>query len=137
LQPGVKIPLHKNNLHDLLAFEPGKKTENTRWEFLEDAMWRLENGQHCFTWMENDRLLGCAWISYPDPGSTEKESNPATENALVLESRFCDAAGDDSLQAFLYSIIVTAIDKEEYPVYIRAEDPLFCKALEDAGFRVV
>lgn len=138
LESGVQIPLHKNNLYDLMEIEPGKGTGTTRWEFLSDAMYRLENGQSAFTFMENGRLLCCAWFSFPDCNEAEGNNNPATETAMVLESCYCDREGKDRLPALVNSVAMDVANKKESSlIYFRASDPLFCKALKLAGFQVV
>lgn len=137
VKSGVKISLPKDNLNDLLQFEPGKGTGVTRWEFLADAMHRFEKGQHCFTWIETERLLCCAWFSYPDTFSAEMNNKPLTDNAIVLQSLYCHSAERNRLQSFLNGVIDAAVNKERSNIYFLADDQLFCQALESAGFQIV
>lgn len=82
------VKLNFNSLSDLLRYNP-KGTLQTRWEFLEDAMKRFEAGQQCYTWLENDSLLACAWLSHRN-----KSSSPATfknqpqEGSYLLEQLY-------------------------------------------------
>ena len=101
-----KIALQKDNLNDLLQFEHGKRTGITRWEFMEDAMYRFDDKQHCFTCSENGRLLCCAWFSYRDD-----------DNAIVLQHLYYHASAKDRVQNFLQSIIDVAVNEERSSIY--------------------
>jgi hypothetical protein len=98
----IKMALHKDNLRDLMQFEFVKGTPVTRWEFLEDAMMRLERGQHCYTRAENGRLLCCAWFSNPDAGSVAADN---METTIELQSLYCHEAAKDRLPAFIQCVM--------------------------------
>ncbi|WP_143962607.1 GNAT family N-acetyltransferase [Litoribacter populi] len=72
--------IKKNQIKDLLCFEE-LGTQYSRWEYLQTAMSKLEEGQELFTWCENGMLLASIWImdsnekhakGYPD-GYTLKD----------------------------------------------------------------
>jgi hypothetical protein len=128
----IKVSLNKDDLHDLLQFKCGKRTATTRWEFLANAMRRFEIGQHCYTWVESGRLLGCAWFSYPD--DHEVTNDPVTDNIFVLQSTYYHAAAKDRLPSFLQGVIEAAV-KQENKTYLLTDDLLFCEALNAAGCR--
>jgi hypothetical protein len=130
--PSSKMVLQTNNLRDLMQFEGSKKDPVTRWEFLEDAMYRLERGQHCYTRAENGRLLCCAWFGNPDPGSAATYNN---ETTIVLQSFYYHRAAMGRLPAFIHGVIDEVVNKEKKN-YLLVEDKLFCQALEAAGCRV-
>jgi hypothetical protein len=132
LPAAKKISLHKDSLNDLLQF--GKRTNISRWEFLADAMRRFDIGQHCFTWIEDGRLLGCAWFSYPD-NAEATNNNPVTDKTFELQSLYFDAGAKDRLCSFLHSVIDAAVNQES-KTYFRADDSLFCEALACAGSRI-
>lgn len=134
LQSGAKIALHKDSLSDLLQFESGKRTDITRWEFLADAMRRFEIGQHCFTWTENSRLLGCAWFSYPDNPDTTN-NNPVTDNSFALQTFYCHTAAKDRVPSFLHGVIDAAVNQEKRTCFL-TDNLLFCEALKTAGCRI-
>jgi hypothetical protein len=126
LKSAKNISLHKDSLNDLLEFEYSKGTDITRWEFLDDAMYRLEKGQHCFTWIETGRLLCCAWISYPDTFSAEKNNNHAAEIDIVLESVYCHSSVKDQFPSFLNNVVIDiAVTQERNSIYILADEKLF------------
>lgn len=132
----IKISLHKDNLTDLMRYK-FQGTDATRWEFLGDAMFRLERGQHCYTWTENGRLMCCAWFGYPERSEEKKENNnPEAGNTIEFKNLYCHPAGKDRLSAFLYGVIDAAVNKEGKN-YIQTGSPLFCQALEAAGFQSV
>jgi hypothetical protein len=134
LKSGVKIAVNKNNLNDLLQFKTDKKAGITRWEFIADAMYRLEVGQHCFTLVENDRLLSCAWLSYPDAGSAAGKDNRGTDSDIKMEHLYCHSTAKVHVQPFLYSIINAAI-ADRCGNYFLTSEPLFCQALEAMGLQ--
>jgi hypothetical protein len=126
----LKMALHTNNLRDLMQFEYTKTAPVTRWEFLEDAMMRLERGQRCYTRAENGRLLCCAWFSNPDPGSVAANR---METTIELKRLYCHEVAKDRLPAFVQGVIEEVINKE-MKNYLLAADALFCRALEAYGF---
>ncbi|SIT75415.1 GNAT family N-acetyltransferase [Pontibacter indicus] len=116
-----KIPISINSLKDLLNFETGG-THVSRWEFLEDAMRRFENGQHTYTWAEGGRLLCCAWLY-----TTESQHKYA-----CFEINYCHPEVREHLREFLAkSETVAAIYHKAYlPYVIKATEKQICKALE-------
>jgi hypothetical protein len=127
------ISLNKDNLIELQEFKAGKRTDLTRWEFLGDATYRLERGQHCYTWVENDCLLGCAWFSYQEVHSAGKEHDtPEAGSTIELQRLYCHATGRNRLPDFINEVIGAAINKERKTYFLTSE-PLYCKALELAG----
>jgi CelD/BcsL family acetyltransferase involved in cellulose biosynthesis len=135
LPPNVKISLHKDNLRDLLQAEFGKKSGITRWDFLADAMRRFDDRQHCFTWMENGRLLCCAWFSYGE-ASEEKGKGQQADNTIILREVYCHPGAKDRLAAFYSEVIDLAVNHEG-KTYFLTDDLLFCRALELAGSPVI
>lgn len=130
----IKISLRKDSLADLMHYAAGKGTGATKWEFLGDAMFRLERGQHCYTWIENGRLMACAWFGYPEH-SEEKKGNidPEAGNTIEFRNLYCHQAAKDRLTGFLNKVIDAAVNKEGKD-HILTNDPVFCKVLEEAGF---
>jgi CelD/BcsL family acetyltransferase involved in cellulose biosynthesis len=53
--------MSRDRLADLLAFQPAG-VWRTRQCFLGEALKRIEAGHHCYTRMENDRLLHSSWL---------------------------------------------------------------------------
>ncbi len=49
-------------IDDLMRYQP-QRGGTTRHEFLSDAMRRIEDGQHCYTYAEGGRLLHIAWFA--------------------------------------------------------------------------
>ena len=137
LSAAKKISLHKDNLRDLMQFECGKRAAVTRWEFLGDAVYRLERGQHCYTWTENGRLLCCAWFSYPDAASAQKDNDLVRDNTIELQGFYYHGTAKDRLPDFLHGMIEATVNNERNSIYFLAGDRLFCRAMNEAGFRIV
>lgn len=129
--------LQKDSLADLLNFEQGEG-KLTRWEFLEDAMRRFEAGGHCYTWAEEDRLLGCVWLYGPKTSPTDDtKGDSLAGEAVQLQGFYCHPTGHARLQAFM-SAVAAAVSGEgkEGQVYAIAapRDKVICHALEAIGF---
>ncbi|WP_159439871.1 GNAT family N-acetyltransferase [Pontibacter lucknowensis] len=54
--------ISQNSLKDLLRFSEGQSLK-TRWEFLIEAMYRLEIGEQAYTYSEDNVLKACVWMS--------------------------------------------------------------------------
>jgi hypothetical protein len=130
--------LQQNNLADLLNFD-AQGASLSRWEFLEDALRRFEQGERSYTWSENGLLLGCAWLGVP--GQSRRNSLPRLqlpEGAVLLQGLYCHPAAKNRWQAFLAAVAGEAgQDKEPVGVYALAadKDPVLNQALVAAGFR--
>lgn len=132
----TSILLHKNSLRDLLDFEQhdGKLT---RWEFLESAMRRFEQGEYCYSWAESGRLLACAWVGAIGQPEGEDAGCNEKANRLALKGLYCHAAGREKLTAFLKTVAAkVAAEGEQCRIYALATEPAICLALEKAEFRL-
>ncbi|MBO9200504.1 MULTISPECIES: GNAT family N-acetyltransferase [Niastella] len=119
------IPWQKNSLPHLLEFNSDDKAGISRWKFLSDAMYRLEKGQHCFTWLGDSRLLCCIWLSYG-------------EDAVIIENSYCHGSAREWLPAFLKNMIITlAENKEGKTIQLQATGKQVCKAMKVAGFQPI
>jgi hypothetical protein len=129
------IQLHKNDLGDLLEYDQ-KSAWLTRWEFLEDAMRRFEEGGVCYTWSEGGQLLGCTWLNSSNPVSeNEKPLSDfnAPDGAVVLHELYCHRIGRHRLGDMLSTVIKeVAGEREVRQVYVivNASDTDLCQALE-------
>jgi CelD/BcsL family acetyltransferase involved in cellulose biosynthesis len=123
LEQATTTSWEKNNLSHLLEFNSDNKAGLSRWKFLSDAMFRLEKGQHCFTWLENDKLLCCIWVSYG-------------EDVMVIEHCYCRAAAREWLPAYLKNMVAALSDhKEAGTLQLLATDKIVQKAMKVAGFQ--
>jgi CelD/BcsL family acetyltransferase involved in cellulose biosynthesis len=123
LEQAITTPCQKNNLAHLLEINSDDKAGLSRWKFLSDAMCRLEKGQHCFTWLNNDRLVCCIWVSYG-------------EDSIVIEKCYCHASAKEWFPAYLKNMVMAlAENKEDSTIQLRAADKLICKAMKAAGFQ--
>ncbi|SIR44201.1 GNAT family N-acetyltransferase [Pontibacter lucknowensis] len=127
-----EVPVNKNELQDLLCYTPAESL-TSKWEFLIDAMRRLESGQHVYTWQKNGHLLGYAWLSEP------KASKPTTffqlelpEQAIVLHSFYCPSLDHAKTAAFIRAIVAHSNVSNDLPLYAVAKstDKAVCRVLE-------
>ncbi|TPE42507.1 GNAT family N-acetyltransferase [Pontibacter mangrovi] len=141
VQPEPWLSLKQNNLADLLNYHVagGKQT---RWEFLEDAMRRLENGERAFTWEENGQLKACAWVrSQPEAGKA-KQVLDATIPALasVLCSSYFHPDSKAGFPGFLAAVckevLPQAGDAGLYATVSDSDKPLQ-HTLQEIGFQKV
>ncbi|OQP51687.1 GNAT family N-acetyltransferase [Niastella populi] len=132
--PSTKIPLAHDNIIDLLAYKASKKTGLSKWDFMYDASYRLERGQHCYTWMENGILVCCAWVSYTDVLSPKKDNDPDADKKFEIHGLYCHSAGSGRLTGFIHAVIDEAVNVEKKH-FIITNEPMFCKQLEEIGKR--
>jgi hypothetical protein len=62
LDQSIQMKLNQDKLESLLLATDGT-FEVPRWEFLEDALHRLEENEHFVTWARAGQLLGCLWYT--------------------------------------------------------------------------
>lgn len=98
------LPLQKDNLNHLVDFKKGEIIY-TRQEFLTDALQRFEEGEHCYTWVENDTLLACAWIANPK-FPIDQYGIPG--QAVVLSGLYWHPKYKEQLPSFLRAVAVNA-----------------------------
>lgn len=67
----IEVYNGRNKLEHLLLVDD-HTFEISRWEFLDDALKRLEENEHFFVFAQENRLLGCVWYT-GDLVSSEKE----------------------------------------------------------------
>jgi hypothetical protein len=129
------LNIQKDSLNDLLDFDT-QDLRYTRQEFLADAMHRFEEGAYCYSWVEEGRLLGCAWITNGTPAMTESGNrDEAKGDKFSLCSLYCHRKGRKSLPLFLQSVAhELVVDHPHDKLYIVTncnENGLF----EKAGFQ--
>jgi hypothetical protein len=87
-----KNKVNKCSLQDLMYFQETPALF-TRWDFLKEAMERLEQGEVCYTYSENAVLIYCLWIKL------QRESDPnKVDEAHKL---YCHPEGEPRLMNFL------------------------------------
>jgi hypothetical protein len=95
-------------------------------------MCRFETGQHCFTWMENERLICCAWLTYPDAALPGANTNLLTNNYIELKELYHNNISKEQVQLFLNNII-DAVGKERHCDRFLTNNKLVCQALDTRG----
>lgn len=138
----TSLTVSKNNLKDLLNYKM-QGSHRTRWEFLEDAMRRLEQGEQAYTLADKDTLLFCAWVCNPQKTANTED---ATENsilpnkAILLQNIYIHPSG---LSKFRDTVASIASDIEKNSnlaqVYLRVDphDKALLKVLTSSGFQLV
>lgn len=109
------VPLHlttarKNNLADLLDYQdnPG---DLTRWEFLENAMISLGEGNSVYTLSDGKTLLACVWETINSPKTTGAKKFPSLpEKAHLLFNLYSHSYFSGNPMEFLYSVISSIHD---------------------------
>lgn len=137
-----KLSLKKDNLSDLLCYKAVKGAE-TRWEFLEDAWKRFEDGQHCLTLVEDEQLVGCAWfknikLTSEPLGSMNSLLFPVDEPAL--KAIYCLPTEHEKLKLFVLSTASTLIhNKHRDYQYLLADvrDTVLSLTLKEAEFKLI
>ncbi|HEY1025284.1 MAG TPA: GNAT family N-acetyltransferase [Sphingobacteriaceae bacterium] len=92
--PAFSSLISRDNLNHLLQFLPDGSSVS-RWEFLADAMKRLETGGHVYSTVANGRLQACAW---------QGKSPSPDDGVLTLEGLYCYPSFRDDFAAFLGAV---------------------------------
>jgi hypothetical protein len=135
LLPAGRIALSKDNICDLQQFSTTKRSALTKWEFLSDAIYRLERGQHCYTWVEDGCLMGCAWFIYQDVQPAKHEEPQEADNTLEFMGLYYHATAQDRINGFIKAVIHAAVNKERKN-FILTREKLLSQALQLAGIKL-
>jgi Acetyltransferase (GNAT) domain len=121
--------LKKNSLSDLLAYE-ARGTLMSRWQFLRNAMKRLEVGETVYSWCKDGRLMGCVWLS----------RQQADENGgLQLESFYFHPKSQHYMLTFLKAVVTDVVQEQNpNPLYAMDSsiDSVLHQVLTEAGFKM-
>lgn len=88
-QAQSEVPLKRDHLADLLAYQPVENWQPPVNTFLRNALEKLEAGRHVYTCVENGKLLFYGWLvdrpEHPDPGEVESELSLPLDAALLTD----------------------------------------------------
>ncbi len=56
------VPMARDRFEDLVCYTPAERWQPTTDAFLQSATERLENGEHCYTRVEDGVLVHCGWL---------------------------------------------------------------------------
>jgi CelD/BcsL family acetyltransferase involved in cellulose biosynthesis len=134
----TNISIGKNTLKDLLAFN-GFCIGISRWEFLQDAMYRLEQGHTAYTWnAEEGHLLACVWLINSTNRAGGELQFTGNDNKVVLEELNYHPAAAGRLAEFVSAIYNSvAKDLSGLPLFVTSKDRLCWEVLESLGFEPV
>ncbi|WP_186756792.1 GNAT family N-acetyltransferase [Echinicola salinicaeni] len=90
----VPTPFRINHLGDLLNYKQQKSTL-TRWEFLEDALKRFENGQISYSISKDQELQFCAWVI--TPSNKKNESKTDLSSKVIINQYFINDKSMENL----------------------------------------
>lgn len=129
------LNIQKDDLENLLNFDQ-RDIRYSQQEFLANAMQRFEEGAHCYSWAEDGRLLGCAWVASQQTSIPEYKYGSAIDGFIIsLSGLYCHAKGRKGFPHFLRSIAnELSPDNTHDKIYMvtdNADDLVFRKA----GFR--
>lgn len=123
------IGIEQNSLKALLLFS-GSASLTTRWEFLEEAMFRLEIGEQAYTWTENNKLVACLWLLNSSAKKKEYTSqHQYPEGSTVLHRLYYRPEYKDKVALFLAAVIgriKTTKDIEDLYLLAKPNDALYC-----------
>lgn len=129
--------ISKNCLNDLLGYSM-QGSSRTRWEFLEDAMRRLEQGEQAYTLSENGILLYCVWYS-TTTACADEQILPASPENIYLQDLYVHPSGVSRLRDFLYTFVAgIAPDISKVQVYlpVPVQDKPLLKTVKRSGFQL-
>ena len=131
----AQVNIQKDNCNHLLHFDR-REIRYSQQEFLASAMRRFEDGEHCYTWMEDGKLLACAWVTNLKPAVYESNYSGKIEGWIIsLSAMYCHPEGRKRFADFLQTVATeVAVDSPHNRFYI-VTDCDEDRAFEKAGFR--
>ena len=129
---GSLIRIQKDSLYDLLAYDQGPDAGLPRWRFLSEAKDRLEAGEHCYTWMEDNKLLACVWLKELTTAENgDGNSIDPACSGVLLDGLYCHSLVVKNINEFLMCVAAgCGRDK----VYAEVKEPGHYQTLIAAGF---
>ncbi len=127
------VKFQQDNIRDLLHYDQQSNAPDRK-QFLSDAMYRFQRGEHCYTWTENDILMGCAWFVVTKPSNAEIVSYSNSKQEFSFTGLYSHPKATDSSAAFLHSIVNSV--SSMYKNKITAIDS-FRNQFKKAGFEVI
>ncbi|SIR44163.1 GNAT family N-acetyltransferase [Pontibacter lucknowensis] len=129
--------INKNSLSNLLDYQM-QGSMCTRWEFLENAMRRLEQGAQCFTISDRGTLLYCAWYTTPATDTATEAAIAAGREAIYLQDVYVHPFGVAQLKEFLAAVISAItpnLSSAQVYLSVPDQDKLLSKAMKRAGLQ--
>ena len=128
------LTVRKDHLGDLLMFQ-SKNSKLTRWEFLSDAMQKLEREQHVYSSSANDTLMNCVWIKEIKDPSDVKEENALPPGSTVLYDFHYHPHAKENLKEFISTTAnkISRISNNSIYAIVKSSDKILCKAVKEVG----
>ncbi len=126
---------NKNSLQDLLKFE-AKGTFSTRWEFLEDAMSRLEKGHQPYTLADESKLLLIVWEERDLMNASKTNASPEASD-VKLTNLYFHPLGKGLVRGFLEQVAKTMLQENVNNlanVYIHINNRVALAAIQRSDF---
>jgi CelD/BcsL family acetyltransferase involved in cellulose biosynthesis len=121
--------IKRHSLSDLLDYNPRNSRLN-KWDFLSDAMCRLEAGELPYTLSQNGSLLFCCWLSGHLPPAAQT-TNLTLEEASILHGFYSHAGSGGSLLEFTRNVAQHVIEKViSHKIYAFSEEAPVCRQLQ-------
>ena len=99
---GLSHNIKRNSLGDLLDYDECAG-EMTKWDFLSDAMQRIEAGQQPYTLSQNGQLQFCCWVSELEPGMS-KNIPLLPHNSIIIQRLYYHLVSVNKLSEFLGNV---------------------------------
>lgn len=145
LHPAPPVPavMRRDDLHDLLLYQPTGATQLARREFLAKALEWLEEGRHAYTLVAEGRLALCGWLiekSESCPLDEVGQSHPCPPNSAALVNFYIhpNDAGEGLWRDSLRQMIADAAsvpETERIYLGLSVHDHALQRIVEEAGFQ--
>jgi hypothetical protein len=132
------IPVKKNHLTDLLSYQ-SKNLQLTKWEFLTNAMQKLEKEQNVYSFREHINLMNCVWLKENKIDSSNrisKQESGLPDGSRILYDFYYYSTAKAHLKPFVTSVLNDISKTGVTCVYaiVNGRNKFLCKAIEEVGF---
>jgi hypothetical protein len=133
------IPVSKNNLRHLLSYS-SENSKVTRWEFLADAMQKLEKEQEVYSSAEDNTLMNCVWVSKKkceNVNAIFKLKDALPTESTILYDFYCHPFAQKNLTTFIATVSTEILKISNNSLYAIAnkKDKNLLTALKETGFK--
>jgi CelD/BcsL family acetyltransferase involved in cellulose biosynthesis len=132
-------PVSKNDLGHILSYR-SDNSKITRWEFLADAMQKMEREQEVYSSAEDNTLMNCVWVSKKKCENVNaicKLKDAVPTESTILYDFYCHPFAQKNLTTFIATVSAEILKTGNNSVYAIAckRDKNLLTALKETGFK--
>jgi hypothetical protein len=124
-----------DSYRDLLDFDPTGSVV-TRWEFLDDALYKMEAGLQPYTMSDGNQLMCCIWREKRFP-PVAVASNATSETPALFTDLYVHSTAKNMIDDFLQKVLSLSEKSSPVspPVVIHIKEVRYGRILKKLGYK--